>query len=120
MWPETAGRKRTDMRNIRVALWGFGAMGGGIAKVLLQKEGVEITGVCDLHPKRVGKSIYELLGEERGERPDVIVQEDIDAALPKHSADVCIVRRTPLRGTYTRNFCASLKAASTSSARRRR
>jgi 4-hydroxy-tetrahydrodipicolinate reductase len=31
------------MRNIRVAVWGFGAMGGGNTKVLLQKTGVEIT-----------------------------------------------------------------------------
>ena len=40
------------MDNIRVAVWGFGAMGGGIAKVLLEKKGVEITGVCDIHPAR--------------------------------------------------------------------
>ena len=26
------------MDNIRVAVWGFGAMGGGIAKVLLEKK----------------------------------------------------------------------------------
>ena len=56
------------MRNIRVAVWGFGAMGGGITKVLLQKTGVEITGVCDLHPNRVGKSIFELLEVPRGDR----------------------------------------------------
>lgn len=79
------------MRNIRVAIWGFGAMGGGIAKVLLEKTGVEITGVCDLHPQRVGKSIYSLLGVERGERPDVLVSEEIDVALPERGADVCIV-----------------------------
>ena len=79
------------MRNIRVAIWGFGAMGGGIAKVLLEKTGVEITGVCDLHPQRVGKSIYALLGAERGDRPDVLVTDDIDAALPERGADVCIV-----------------------------
>ncbi|NLI55160.1 MAG: NADP-binding protein [Clostridiales bacterium] len=79
------------MRNIRVAVWGFGAMGGGIAKVLLEKTGVEITGVCDLHPKRVGRSIYELLGVERNGRPDVLVSDDIDKALPPKSADVCIV-----------------------------
>lgn len=79
------------MRNIRVAIWGFGAMGGGIAKVLLEKTGVEITGVCDLHPQRVGRSIYALLGAERGDRPDVLVTDDIDAALPERGADVCIV-----------------------------
>ncbi len=79
------------MRNIRVAIWGFGAMGGGIARVLLQKTGVEITGVCDLHPERAGKSVYELLEAERGDRPEVFVSPDIDKALPDHGADVCIV-----------------------------
>ena len=69
------------MRNIRAAIWGFGAMGGGITKVLLEKTGVEITGVCDLHPKRVGRSIFELLGVVRNGRPDVIVSDDIDAVV---------------------------------------
>ena len=79
------------MRNILVAVWGFGAMGGGITKVLLQKTGVEITGVCDLHPNRVGKSIFELLEVERGNRADVIVTSDIDTALPERGADICIL-----------------------------
>ena len=79
------------MRNIRVAVWGFGAMGGGITRVLLQKTGVEITGVCDLHPNRVGKSIFDLLEVERGDRADVIVTSDIELALPEKSADVCIL-----------------------------
>ena len=42
------------MENVKVALWGFGAMGSGIAKVLLRKKGVDIVGVCDIHPARVG------------------------------------------------------------------
>lgn len=79
------------MRNIRVAIWGFGAMGGGIARVLLQKTGVEITGVCDLYPERVGKSVYKLLEAERGDRPEVFISPDIDKALPDHGADVCII-----------------------------
>lgn len=79
------------MRNIRVAIWGFGAMGGGIARVLLQKTGVEITGVCDVRPDRAGKSIFTLLGMERGARNDVFVKSEIDEALPERSADVCIV-----------------------------
>ena len=79
------------MRKIRVAVWGFGAMGGGVAKVLLNKIGVEITGVCDLHPNRIGKSVFALLGIERGERTDVFVTDSIDKALPPKSADVCIV-----------------------------
>lgn len=54
------------MENVKVALWGFGAMGSGIAKVLLRKKGVDIVGVCDIHPARVGRSIYELLEIDRG------------------------------------------------------
>ena len=78
------------MKEIQVAIWGFGAMGSGIAKVLLGKKGVAITGVCDIHPNRVGKSIYELLNVDRGEREDVKVIGDIDAALtPK--PDLCIL-----------------------------
>ncbi len=79
------------MRNIRVAIWGFGAMGGGVARALLQKTGVEITGVCDLRADRVGKSIFDLLAAERGDRADVIVTDDIERALPPGHADVCIL-----------------------------
>ena len=32
------------MRNVNVALWGFGAMASGIARVLLEKEGVTVVG----------------------------------------------------------------------------
>ncbi len=69
------------METIRIAQWGFGAMGSGIARVLLSKQGVEITGVCDIHPARVGKSIYSLLDMERGDRSDVCVCDDIEQVL---------------------------------------
>lgn len=78
------------MEHIKVAIWGFGAMGSGIAKVLLRKKGVRITGVCDVHPKRVNQSIFRLLEIERGDLPDVLVTPDIDTALsPK--PDLCIL-----------------------------
>ena len=76
--------------NIRVAIWGFGAMGSGIAKVLLDKQGVEITGVCDIAPKRVGQSIFALLETERGQRQDVTVSDDI-AGILAAKPDVCIL-----------------------------
>ena len=79
------------MENIKVAIWGFGAMGSGVAKVLLRKKGVDITGVCDIHPARVGKSIFEVLGAERGERADVLVSPDIEAVVSKEKCDICII-----------------------------
>lgn len=76
--------------NIKVAIWGFGAMGSGMAKMLLTKKGVDIVGVCDRNPARVGKSIYELLGVERGNRPDVIVNPEIDEVISEKSCDICL------------------------------
>lgn len=89
------------MDNIRVAVWGFGAMGGGIAKVLLEKKGVEITGVCDIHPARVGKSIFELLGVERGERRDVLVCDDINKVAARGAADICVIATDSFTKRYS-------------------
>jgi len=79
------------MQNVRVSLWGFGAMGSGVAKVLLNKKGVEITGVCDIHPARAGRSIFELLGVPQDGRKDVIVSDKIENVISKGSCDVCII-----------------------------
>lgn len=79
------------MRNIRVGIWGFGAMGSGMAKMLLKKTGVEIVSVCDMHPDRVGKSIYEVLGAEKGERCEVIIKSDANEAFTDECADVVLL-----------------------------
>lgn len=79
------------MRNVRVGIWGFGAMGSGMAKMLLKKTGVEIVSVCDMHPERVGKSIYDVLGAERGERCDVVIKPDASEAFTEECADVVLL-----------------------------
>lgn len=76
--------------NVKVVIWGFGAMGGGMAEMLLSKKGVDIVGVCDLHPDRVGKDIYEVLGVERGDRAPVIINGNIDEVLTEGCCDVCL------------------------------
>jgi len=76
---------------IRVVLWGFGAMGSGIAEMLYHKSGVEITGVCVRNPVREGKSMYELLGLERGDRREVLLTTDIHTLLYPGAADICVV-----------------------------
>lgn len=79
------------MRNIRVGIWGFGAMGSGMAKMLLKKTGVEIVSVCDMHPDRVGKSIYEVLGVQKGERCEVIIKSDANEVFTDECADVVLL-----------------------------
>lgn len=76
--------------NVKVAIWGFGAMGSGMAKMLLTKKGVDIVGVCDRNPARVGKSIFELLNIERGDRADVIINPEIDEVISEKSCDVVL------------------------------
>lgn len=78
------------METIRVVLWGFGAMGSGIARVLLSKKGVEIAGVCDIHPDRINHSIYDLLQIPRDGRPDVFVCGDIEQVLMQNPV-LCIL-----------------------------
>lgn len=79
------------MKNVKVAVWGFGAMGSGIVRALLTKKGVDIVGVCDLHPQRVGKSIFEVLDVARGDRADVVVTPDIDEAVRAGQCDICVI-----------------------------
>jgi 4-hydroxy-tetrahydrodipicolinate reductase len=78
-------------KNVKVAIWGFGAMGGGMAEVLLRKKGVDIVGVCDIHPDRVGKSMFEVIGVPKGDRKDVVIKKDITKVIKKESADVVLL-----------------------------
>ncbi|HHT86741.1 MAG TPA: NADP-binding protein [Clostridiales bacterium] len=89
--------------NVRVSIWGFGAMGSGIAKVLLEKKGVDIVGVCDVHPEKVGKSIFEILGVERKGRTDIKVTKDIHEALG--NSHICIIATN----SFTKDVFEKLK-----------
>lgn len=78
-------------KNVKVAIWGFGAMGSGMAEVLLRKKGVDIVGVCDIHPDRVGKSMFDVLGVPKGDRKEVVIKGDITKVIKKQSADVVLL-----------------------------
>ena len=77
--------------NVKVAIWGFGAMGGGMAEVLLRKKGVDIVGVCDIHPDRVGRSMFDVLGVARGDRKDVVIQNEITKVIGQKSCDAVLL-----------------------------
>jgi len=77
------------MENVKVAIWGFGAMGAGMAKMLLKKSGVDIVSVCDVHPKRAGRSVAEILGCEQ--YSDVIIEPDVEKSLGNVKPDICLL-----------------------------
>lgn len=91
--------------NIKIAIWGFGAMGSGMAKMLLSKKGVDIVGVCDKSDARVGRSIFEVLGIERGNRPEVIIKDNIDEVVSDRSCDLCLIATD----SFTKNAFPKLK-----------
>lgn len=93
------------MQNIRVAIWGFGAMGSGMAEMLLKKKGVEIVGVCDRNEARVGKDMYEVLGVERGDRKPVIITPNPEEAIKEGEADVALLATD----SFTRNAFDKIK-----------
>lgn len=79
------------MKKVNVVIWGFGAMGRGMAEMLLSKKGVIISGVCDLHPDLVDKSIFNVLNVEQKDHPEIKVSNDIDALLDGDQVDVVLL-----------------------------
>lgn len=79
------------MRNIRVVLWGFGAMGSGSARMILEKEGLEITGVVDGWDEIIGQDIYDRLGVDRGERTSVKITKNPEDVINKDNCDIVLM-----------------------------
>lgn len=79
------------MRDIRVALWGFGAMGSGIGRMIASKEGIVIAGVCDQWDRLIGQEVYTYLGLDRGDRDPVYITGDIATIARKDVCDIVIL-----------------------------
>ena len=77
--------------NVKVAIWGFGAMGSGMAKMILNKKGFDIVGVCDFYDQIVGKSIFEVLKIKNPYVHDVLITNDIDGLLKNNKIDIVLL-----------------------------
>jgi len=87
------------IEEIKVLLYGVGAVGNLIAKYLLQKEGVKIVGAIDIAEDKVGKDLGEILGLNR--KLGVKVSDDVNLVLPKVKADIAVHATSSfLKDTY--------------------
>jgi len=77
------------MENVKVIIWGLGAMGSGMARMLLKKEGVDIVGGIDIGDK-VGKPLYEVLGVPACPKTQSIVGSTDDYITEKR-ADIVLL-----------------------------
>lgn len=73
---------------IRVVQWGLGAMGSGMAKLVLDKPGIELTGAIRKRAESVGKDLGEVLKLDR--TVGVAVTNDPASVLSKNTADLVI------------------------------
>ncbi len=93
---------------IRVLQWGLGAMGGGMARLMLEKPGLEIVAAVGWSPALAGKDLGEVLG--LGKNLGVIVTDNPETVLDKEKVD-CVVWR-PLPGRQLRcRICAKILGA---------
>ncbi|HWR42739.1 2,4-diaminopentanoate dehydrogenase [Sporomusa sp.] len=77
------------MENIKVVLWGLGAMGSGMAKdILLNKQGIEIVGAIGQNPAKIGKDLGEVL--ELGRKLGVTVSDNPEQVLKNVKADIVL------------------------------
>lgn len=80
------------MKKFRVVQWGLGAMGSGMARLVLEKDGLEIVGAIDMRPDYIGKDLGEVLGA--GRKLGVAVTNDPASVLDKAKVDVVIIATT--------------------------
>jgi 4-hydroxy-tetrahydrodipicolinate reductase len=77
------------MDKVKVVLWGLGAMGSGIAKGLLSREGFEIVGAIDRHEDRQGRKLQDIIPGANGN--NITISPTADRVLTPGCADLAIV-----------------------------
>ena len=90
------------MEKIRTIVYGIGAMGSGMVRLILEKEWIEIVGAIDKdspdsknrHESKVGKDLGEVA--EVGRKIGVIVSDDPDRVLTEAKANLVLHATSPV------------------------
>ncbi len=80
-----------EKRLVKIAIWGFGAMGSGMAKMVLKKKGFDIVGISDTYEGFVGKSIFDLLKIKNPQNHDVVIENNIERILVEEKPDLVLL-----------------------------
>jgi len=76
------------MKNIRVALFGVGAVGALIAKHLLEKQGIDIVAAIDTDPQKLSRDLGEVLHLET--RTGITLTDNAAEVLKKTRPDIVV------------------------------
>lgn len=77
------------MQEIKVVQWGLGAMGSGMARLILEKPGMRLVGAIEKDPDKVGKDLGEVL--DLGRRTGTPVIESAEDVIASCRPDVVII-----------------------------
>ncbi len=94
-------------RKIRVIQWGIGAAGGNAVRMMSQKQNLEVVGGIDMHPKKVGRDLGDIIGIDQ--KLGVIASDNADEVL-KTDADVVLITTTGNLDAYVEQFSKALRA----------
>lgn len=90
------------MSNVRVIIWGLGAMGSGMGRMIVAKQGIEIVGAIDTHPEKAHRKLAQVLGVDA---PDVTVVSEPGDVIKPGAADIVLV----CTGSFTREVYPQLE-----------
>lgn len=79
---------KNEMKDIKVALYGVGAVGSLIAKALLEKKGLKIVGAIDIARNKVGRDLGEVLNLKRN--IGVKVYDNVDELFSNTKVDITV------------------------------
>lgn len=88
---------------IRVLQWGLGAMGGGMARLMLEKPGLKIVAAVDGRPSFIGKDLGEVLG--MGKTLGITVTNQPEMVLNKADIDIVTLATT----SWTKDLMPDLR-----------
>ncbi len=71
-----------------IYIFGIGEIAKGVLKNLLYREGIEIKGVIDIDPEKVGKSLYEITGIKKFS--DIYVESDPEKVFEREKRGIVL------------------------------
>lgn len=77
------------MKNVKVIIWGMGAMGSGIASMLMKKKGIDIVGAIDIGTK-IGQPIFDVLGESYEGKENIAIGT-VEDTIKEKAADIVLI-----------------------------
>jgi hypothetical protein len=84
---DVMSQKENRQKPIKVLLLGTGYMGRGIAKIIGEKQGMDIVAAVDANPQIIGKDLGQLMGLPKS---NIEIEANLQAALENHKPDVVV------------------------------